>query len=57
MPEQAKIQNEVPLYIKVSAMDNVAIIVNSGGLAKGCIFERTIASPLSKCRGCSGFNS
>ncbi|MDQ8734763.1 galactarate dehydratase [Paenibacillus sp. LHD-38] len=38
MPEQAKIQNEAPLYIKVSAKDNVAIIVNSGGLAKGCIF-------------------
>lgn len=30
MPEQAKIQNEAPLYIKVNAKDNVAIIVNSG---------------------------
>ncbi|MFT0802706.1 galactarate dehydratase [Bacillus swezeyi] len=31
-------QNEAPHYIKVNAKDNAAIIVNTGGLAKGTIF-------------------
>lgn len=30
--------NETPLYIKVNEKDNVAIIVNSGGLPKGTVF-------------------
>ncbi|KQX48571.1 MULTISPECIES: galactarate dehydratase [unclassified Paenibacillus] len=39
MSERAKSQNETPLYIKVHAEDNVAIIVNSGGLSRGSIFS------------------
>ncbi|XEC94887.1 galactarate dehydratase [Paenibacillus tarimensis] len=31
-------RNEAPLYIKVNPNDNVAIIVNSGGLAQGNVF-------------------
>ena len=31
-------QTEIPLYIKVHAMDNVAIIVNEGGLIAGTTF-------------------
>ncbi|MFC0274367.1 galactarate dehydratase [Metabacillus herbersteinensis] len=30
--------NEVPLYIKVNSLDNVAIIVNYGGLKQGTVF-------------------
>lgn len=30
---------EIPLYIKVNSQDNVAIIVNSGGLPKGTVFS------------------
>ncbi|HZH62724.1 MAG TPA: UxaA family hydrolase, partial [Metabacillus sp.] len=29
---------EIPLYIKVNSQDNVAIIVNSGGLKEGTVF-------------------
>jgi galactarate dehydratase len=32
-------QTETPLYIKVNAIDNVAIIVNTGGLSKGTVFS------------------
>ncbi|WP_227937379.1 galactarate dehydratase [Alkalihalobacillus deserti] len=31
--------NEIPLYIKVNAQDNVAIIVNAGGLKEGTLFS------------------
>ncbi|KJR48961.1 D-galactarate dehydratase [Desulfosporosinus sp. I2] len=31
-------QQETPLYIKVNAQDNVAIIVNAGGLKEGTVF-------------------
>ena len=31
-------RSEIPLYIKVHAADNVAIIVNEGGLAAGTVF-------------------
>ncbi|WP_159885268.1 galactarate dehydratase [Paenibacillus puerhi] len=31
-------ENETPLYIKVNEKDNVAIIVNTGGLPKGTVF-------------------
>ena len=31
-------QTEIPLYIKVHAADNVAIIVNDGGLSAGTVF-------------------
>ncbi|WP_221563200.1 galactarate dehydratase [Alkalihalobacillus sp. TS-13] len=34
-----KTQNETPLYIKVNDNDNVATIVNSGGLKKGMTFS------------------
>ena len=36
MPDRAKA--EIPLYIKVHAADNVAIIVNESGLAAGTVF-------------------
>ena len=36
MPNRPKA--EIPLYIKVHAADNVAIIVNEGGLAAGAVF-------------------
>lgn len=29
---------EVPLYIKVNGVDNVAIVVNTGGLDQGTVF-------------------
>jgi galactarate dehydratase len=32
-------QKEVPLYIKINPIDNVAIVVNSGGLSKGTVFS------------------
>jgi galactarate dehydratase len=32
-------QNERPLYIKVNQKDNIAIIVNTGGLPKGTVFS------------------
>lgn len=32
-------QKEVPLYIKINPMDNVAIVVNSGGLPVGTVFS------------------
>jgi galactarate dehydratase len=31
-------QKEIPLYIKVNPIDNVAIVVNSGGLSEGTVF-------------------
>lgn len=31
-------QKEVPLYIKINPMDNVAIVVNAGGLPEGTVF-------------------
>ncbi|WP_094607806.1 Galactarate dehydratase (L-threo-forming) [Sporomusa silvacetica DSM 10669] len=31
-------QKEVPLYIKINEVDNVAIVVNSGGLPEGTVF-------------------
>jgi galactarate dehydratase len=31
-------QKEVPLYIKINPIDNVAIVVNSGGLPEGTVF-------------------
>jgi galactarate dehydratase len=34
-----EIQKEAPLYIKVNDRDNVAIIVNSGGLPEGTVFS------------------
>lgn len=33
-----KDQKEVPLYIKMNPIDNVAIVVNSGGLPEGTVF-------------------
>ena len=32
-------ENKEPLYIKVNPKDNVAIIVNQGGLSKGTVFK------------------
>ncbi len=34
---------EVPLYIKMNPIDNVAIVVNSGGLAEGTVFACGLA--------------
>lgn len=37
---ESKMTNErQPLYIKVNPKDNVAIIVNQGGLSKGTVFS------------------
>jgi galactarate dehydratase len=33
------VNNDIPLYIKVNPQDNVAIIVNSGGLPEGTVFS------------------
>ncbi len=38
MPAAERMENETPLYIKVNEKDNVAIIVNTGGLPKGTVF-------------------
>ncbi|MGJ9384120.1 galactarate dehydratase [Salipaludibacillus sp. CF4.18] len=35
----SRISDEIPLYIKVNSHDNVAIIVNSGGLKQGTVFS------------------
>ncbi|ULL16042.1 galactarate dehydratase [Paenibacillus sp. H1-7] len=39
MSIQAQNHNEKPLYIRISEQDNVAIVVNAGGLPKGSVFE------------------
>jgi galactarate dehydratase len=36
-------QKEVPLYIKINPIDNVAIVVNSGGLSEGTVFACGLA--------------
>lgn len=36
-------QKEVPLYIKINPIDNVAIVVNSGGLPEGTVFACGLA--------------
>lgn len=36
-------QKEVPLYIKINPIDNVAIVVNSGGLPEGTVFSCGLA--------------
>ena len=31
-------EEEIPLYIKINSIDNVAIVVNAGGLPEGTVF-------------------
>ena len=39
MKDSSVIEKQKPLYIKVNDKDNVAIVVNKGGLEKGTVFS------------------
>ena len=39
MKDSSVIEKQKPLYIKVNDKDNVAIVVNKGGLKKGTVFS------------------